>query len=142
MYFAIMKQVQPKTTVDFGMCLKRFGLIGRQFDQFVISEEVQMTGIDLMPEINANIYHKIYNEIVTVEQLLEKEAKEKVDLIFFIDIDFLLEKEKQKEILAWIKNNGKYLVTNCIEDGTLDCLKSLDLSLGDIKAKLFFCKGV
>lgn len=92
-YFELIKRLQPKTVLDFGMFLKRIGAVSRQAMDAEISEEIEMTAVDLFPETAFPIYTKVYDRIVP---LYAWEPKERYDLTCFFSVNEELGNQKRK----------------------------------------------
>lgn len=107
-YFEVINQIEPKTCIDFGPFLKMAGCIARQAKDVSISEEIYVVGVDLEPDIKANIYSTIYNELIAFEQV--ESVKKSYDLAMALRIgDYC---DDFPNTLKWISQNCHYLCTN------------------------------
>lgn len=138
LYFEILKQIEPCMILDFGMCLEKFGIISRQFGMYEIERTIKMVGIcktysDVIP-----IYRKVYDEIITIEELLHRDDAKVWDLIICPNAKQIVDSENQAKLCQWIMKNGKYLISNDIEFPDENKRKKTSLALGSARADLYY----
>ncbi len=74
LYFEIVRQIKPERIIDVGMFLKRIGAVSRQAMGMEIGRNVELCGIDAMPECSAGVYGTIYDRIWSIEEFAENEG--------------------------------------------------------------------
>ncbi len=79
LYFEIVRQIKPERIIDVGMFLKRIGAVSRQAMGMEIGRNVELCGIDAMPECSAGVYGTIYDRIWSIEEFAENEGTTESD---------------------------------------------------------------
>ncbi len=79
LYFEIVRQIKPEIIIDVGMFLKRIGAVSRQAMGMEIGRNVELCGIDAMPECSAGVYGTIYDRIWSIEEFAENEGTTESD---------------------------------------------------------------
>lgn len=72
LYFEIIHQLKPEKVIDAGMFLKRIGAVSRQAMNAEIGTDIELCGIDVMPECSAGIYNVIYDKFWNVRDFLNE----------------------------------------------------------------------
>lgn len=133
LYFEIIRQLKPERVIDAGMFLKRIGAVSRQAMNLEIGADVELCGVDVIPQCRAGIYGVIYDKVWNVRDFLNvnetyctkisknhKEpdelklegAKKLYDLAFMLRTDTCLEEHDERRIVKRIEREASYLVVD------------------------------
>jgi hypothetical protein len=63
MYLELLRQFEPDAVLDVGMFLKRTGAIARNIGDMGISQAIVIDGVDFAPQIEADVYRRVYDDI-------------------------------------------------------------------------------
>lgn len=111
-YTEIIKQIEPKSILDIGMIMKRYGAISRQVITAEIPKSVWFVGVDYMPEVDVPIYHEIYDAILDIDEVMKQYDNQKFELIYALDLEKKFSGDEQKRIWNWLKTHALHIVTN------------------------------
>lgn len=109
LYFEIIRQLKPERVLDAGSFLKRIGAVSRQAMNLEIGADVELCGIDVMPQCSAGIYSVIYDKVWNVRDFLNVNEKF-YDLAFMLRTDTCLEESDERCIVSRIAREASYLV--------------------------------
>lgn len=83
LYFEIIRQLKPESVIDIGMFLKRIGAVSRQAMDAEIGTDIELCGVEEMPECSVGVYSVIYDKIWSTVEFLNgngvTQAKENFD---------------------------------------------------------------
>ncbi len=116
LYFETIRQLKAASVLDIGLTLKRCGAVCRQVADSAIDPAVHLTGIDPDPETTPPIYHRIYQEILSPESLLEKrDGRYDLAVLLQLPEDVL----SDQTLLQYIKNHAACLLSDRNAEPTL-----------------------
>lgn len=130
LYFEIIRQLKPERVIDAGMFLKRIGAVSRQAMNVEIGEDVELCGVDAMPECSAAVYDVIYDKVWNVSNFLSKiedaeswkkpkkadelkpeaAAEKAYDIAFMLRTDMCFDLSEERRIVRHIIREASYLV--------------------------------
>lgn len=111
LFFEVTRQIKAKSILDIGMTLKRAGAISRQIADSRIPRNVMLIGIDPFEELDLPVYHAIYDQILTVSEILsEKEHFPHVTLSTCLSLPEL--SSYQRELLPLLKTHSDYILAD------------------------------
>jgi hypothetical protein len=65
MYIEALRRFEPESVLDIGMFLKRVGAISRSIGDWDISCTCLIDGVDFAPQVKAEVYSRVYDDIET-----------------------------------------------------------------------------
>ncbi len=139
LYFEIIRQIKPERIIDVGMFLKRIGAVSRQAMGMEIGRNVELCGIDAMPECSAEVYSTIYDRIWSIKEF-DGNTEKKYTLAFMLRAGACLDDYDERCIVSRVAKETSYLVA---DDAGYERNKELiafrscrELTLGDDKYKI------
>ena len=103
LYFQAIREMGAKKVLDVGMTLKRFGALDRNIANIRMTEGVRLSGVDLKPEWQVDVYSCIYDSIFTVDDFIALPVTKKnmkgYQLAVMLRLRSLFGAEKHDEIL-------------------------------------------
>lgn len=115
LYFEIIRQLKPERVIDIGMFLKRIGAVSRQAMNVEIGADVELCGVDVMPECSAGIYDVIYDKVWSVLEFAGAEPAEKeklYDVAFMLRTDMCIGISDERKLVKRIVKEASYLVAD------------------------------
>jgi hypothetical protein len=70
-YLEVLRQFEPESVLDVGMFLKRTGALAKSIGDVDISNTFVFDGVDFAPQINAQVYRRVYDNIETWQDFKE-----------------------------------------------------------------------
>ena len=111
LYFETIRQLQAKSVLDIGLTLKRCGAICRQVADSAIDPSVYLCGIDLDPETTPPVYQRLYQELLSPEEFMQKgTADDHYDLAVLLNLP--KEVLADQALLVYIKEHAAYLLSD------------------------------
>lgn len=113
-YFHQLNERHPRSVLDIGMVLKRLGTVSRQARTYEISKDLLLCGVDYYSLFHMEVYHKVYNTILSREQFLNNLLSlPAFDMVVLLEMDGVLEKEEEDIIWeAYIIPNVNGVLTD------------------------------
>lgn len=111
-YFGLIEEIEPEKVLDVGMLLKRIGSCTRMALQHEISDEIELTGVDLFPEIEFEIWNKVYDEIWNFNDFLKQQKNECYDLAVLLDIFPIISVDEQEKLWNRIRGRARYILVD------------------------------
>ncbi len=108
-FFASIQQLKAKRVLDLGMVLHGCGAISRFVADAAIEPDVFLCGITGAFDETPGVYHAIYNEVLTPEELLsERSSTNHFDLSLCFFPGFL--EDKSTVLLPFLKSHTSRLL--------------------------------
>ena len=113
-YFHQVNERHPQSVLDIGMVLKRLGTVSRQARGNEISKDLLLCGIDYFSQFHMEVYHKVYNTILSRGQFLNcLLTLPAFDMVVLLEMDEILDREEEDIIWeAYIIPNVNGVLTD------------------------------
>ncbi len=107
-FFESIRQLKAKAVLDLGMVLHGCGAISRFVADAIVEPDVFLCGITGALDETPAVYHAVYNEVLTPEELVSgKSEKNRFDLSVCLFPGFL---EDNNGLLPFIKDHASRLL--------------------------------
>ncbi len=106
-YYEVILQSEAESVLDIGGFLKRTGAISRRVRDRSFSEQVWLVAVETEDSPDIGVYHTIYNEILTSDELLSKD--ESYTLAVYLDNVESVEEDMNADMWKWISEHVHYL---------------------------------
>lgn len=139
-YLEALRQFEPDAVLDVGMFLKRTGAIARNIGDIGISQAIMIDGVDFAPQIEADVYRRVYDDIETWQNFrgsLEtdfsadnrgKFKDKKYTLAFLMRCEKIINSEDLNLLFEWMSTHVENVViTGKFEDLKIDTKKWLSV---------------
>ena len=113
-YFETIEQIEPRKVLDVGMFLKRIGCVSRKAMHREVSDEIQLDGIDFFSETDFPVWKNVYNDIMGIEEFLNKKNNARYELAILLGVQDLYQREVYKQCISKMKNCAKYVLVDSV----------------------------
>jgi hypothetical protein len=166
MNIEVLRQFEPESVLDIGMFLKRVGAISRSIEDWDISGTCLIDGVDFEPQVKADVYSRVYDDIETWQDFrgdcvsemeftggtddnLTKFKDKKYTLAFLIGYEKFICGEDLNSLFKWISTHveivaiaGKFENVEVLISKLGSAVVDVELlKLGDVECELIRLAG-
>lgn len=139
-YFEVINQIEPRSCIDFGPFLKLCGCVARQVKNMEIDENIELVAVDCCPNDNLKIYGTIYNEQISLDEVMSGDRK--YELVMGIGIETSVNSSRIEAIIHWISGHCRYFFTDMnLAQMNLNNFRVKNIQIDDNKYFIYFMEG-